>query len=215
MRAGFPRFGLPQFAGRLVDADSQWSITVVDDHDHRQVINADWLSTLPRTDQTSDFHCVTTWSTASLQWSGFRFSDVLKKLSSAGLHVKDASWLLTRSLDGFQARLPLSDAIADDVLLADHLDGEPLGVRHGAPLRLVAPRHYGYKSPKHLRELRLASSAADFESVMPLPFMEHPRARVDLEERGVLPGRLLRVLYRPLIKGTVRRFAISAAPQQH
>jgi hypothetical protein len=38
--------------------------------------------------------------------------------------------------------------------------------------------------------------------------MDHPRARVAQEERGRgLPGWLLRVVYRPLIPGTVKRFA--------
>jgi hypothetical protein len=38
--------------------------------------------------------------------------------------------------------------------------------------------------------------------------MDHPRARVALEERGrVFPGWLLRHLYRPLIGRTEKRFA--------
>jgi DMSO/TMAO reductase YedYZ molybdopterin-dependent catalytic subunit len=46
--------------------------------------------------------------------------------------------------------LLLSDLLAAEVLLADILDGLPLSMEHGAPLRLVAPAHYGYKSVKHL-----------------------------------------------------------------
>jgi hypothetical protein len=42
--------------------------------------------------------------------------------------------------------------------------------------------------------------------------MDHPRARVALEERGRgLPGWLLRYLYRPLIPGTVTWFARAMA----
>jgi hypothetical protein len=37
--------------------------------------------------------------------------------------------------------------------------------------------------------------------------MDHPRARVALEERGKgLPGWMFRVLYRPLVGPTVRNF---------
>ena len=44
----------------------------------------------------------------------------------------------------------LEDALADDVLLADRLDGAPLDAKHGAPVRLVAPAHYGFINVKHL-----------------------------------------------------------------
>ena len=37
-----------------------------------------------------------------------------------------------------------------DVLLANELNSQPLTVEHGAPLRLIAPKHYGYKSVKYL-----------------------------------------------------------------
>jgi hypothetical protein len=37
--------------------------------------------------------------------------------------------------------------------------------------------------------------------------MDHPRARVAMEERGrIFPGWVLRYLYRPLIGPTVKRF---------
>ena len=37
--------------------------------------------------------------------------------------------------------------------MADHLDGQLLPIEHGAPLRLIAPAHYGYKSVKHLHRI--------------------------------------------------------------
>jgi DMSO/TMAO reductase YedYZ molybdopterin-dependent catalytic subunit len=39
------------------------------------------------------------------------------------------------------------------LLLADRLNGAKLTPDHGAPPRLVAPMHYGYKSVKHLTVL--------------------------------------------------------------
>jgi hypothetical protein len=41
--------------------------------------------------------------------------------------------------DGFRTVYLLDDALSDDVLLADHLDGAPLDFDHGAPLRIVSP----------------------------------------------------------------------------
>jgi DMSO/TMAO reductase YedYZ molybdopterin-dependent catalytic subunit len=105
----------------------------------------------------------------------------------------------------------LSDLLAPDVLLADTLDGEPLSVEHGAPLRLIAPQHYAYKSVKHLARIEFKKADAEY-SVSAFRFMDHPRARVALEERGRgAPGWLLRYLYRPLVSGTVARFATAMA----
>ncbi len=92
------------------------------------------------------------------------------------------------------------------MLLADRLDGEPLPIEHGAPLRLVAPAHYGYKSVKHLDRIELWRSDASYRP-FGWRFMVHPRARVAYEERGRwVPGWLLRRLYRPLIRPTAARF---------
>jgi Oxidoreductase molybdopterin binding domain len=98
------------------------------------------------------------------------------------------------------------DLLAPDVLLADRLFGQPLSLEHGAPLRLVALGHYGYKSVKHLDRIEFRVSDAGYRPYG-LRFMVHPRARVAFEERGQwLPGWLLRVLYRPLIGPTVKHF---------
>jgi hypothetical protein len=57
-----------------------------------------------------------------------------------------ARLVVFRRLDGSRGSLPLEDLLAADVLLADAFDGPPLGVAHSAPVRLVAPGHYGYKN---------------------------------------------------------------------
>ncbi len=111
-----------------------------------------------------------------------------------------------RSWDRYRTILPLEDAVASDVLIADELDGSPLTMAHGAPLRLVAPAHYGYKNSKHLRAIEFHSDASLHRYRSPIDrFMDHPRARVAQEERGRgVPGWLLRFIYRPFINSSIR-----------
>jgi DMSO/TMAO reductase YedYZ molybdopterin-dependent catalytic subunit len=92
----------------------------------------------------------------------------------------------------------LEDLMADDVLLADTLNGEKLTIDHGAPLRLVAPAHYGYKNVKHIHMIEFWEDGSHFRFPLPYPnLMNHPRARVALEERvNYLPQRVVRSLYR-------------------
>lgn len=99
--------------------------------------------------------------------------------------------------------------MADDVLIADRLDGRPLDGDHGAPVRLVSPSQYGYHSAKHLCRIELQTtaprkrlgSATGLSGVFLHGLtLRHPRGRVWEEERHPhVPGRLLRHVYRPLI----------------
>lgn len=142
----------------------------------------------------ADFHCVTTWSVTGVTWTGVPLAEVLR---SNGLTVAPSPYLVAYAQDHRRATFVWEDALAPDVLLATELDGEPLGLRHGGPLRLVAPKHYGYKSIKHL--LRI-----DLSSVPPHALgKEHLRGRVALEERHPrYPSWLVRIPYRLLIPPT-------------
>jgi DMSO/TMAO reductase YedYZ molybdopterin-dependent catalytic subunit len=113
----------------------------------------------------------------------------------------EAGYVIVIGLDGMRAGLPLADALADDVLLADTMDGAPLLDQHGAPLRLVAPAHYGYKSIKHVCAIDFV--ATDFNQGF-TGFAQHARGRVAYEERGRWgPGWLLRYAYRLMIPAGV------------
>ncbi len=158
------------------------------------VLTGEDIEALKPTDHLADFHCVTTWSVKNLKWTGVPLREVF---ASLGITVAPAPYLIARGGDRRKAGFMWEDAVAEDVILATHLDGAPLDDRHGAPLRLVSPSQYGYKSVKHL-------IAIDFRNEMPrLLSKEHLRARVAHEERHPkLPGWALEMPYRMLIGPT-------------
>ena len=202
----FPRFGLTPFALRFPSLTEAVHLQIGGDVETPVDVGGA-LGHITRVDQCSDFHCVTTWTHTGLQWSGIRFSDFYSQVVvPLAAPAADATFVVLRGQDGARTSLPLEDLLAPDVLLADRLNGYPLPIAHGAPLRLVAPAHYGYKSVKHLSRIEFWRGSANYRP-MGLRFMVHPRARVALEERGQwVPGWLLRHLYRPLIRPTVGRF---------
>ncbi|HIG17927.1 MAG TPA: hypothetical protein EYQ31_11975 [Candidatus Handelsmanbacteria bacterium] len=53
----------------------------------------------------------------------------------------------------YNTNLSLEDATTEDVLLAYELQGQPLPLEHGGPLRLLVPQRYAWKSAKFLRRL--------------------------------------------------------------
>ena len=90
--------------------------------------------------------------------------------------------------------------LADDVLLADRLDGAPLCVTHGAPLRLVAPAHYACKSVRHLNAIEFWRDARNYRFPGPKLIFNPPRARVALEERGhTLPPMFFRRVWPKMV----------------
>lgn len=202
----FPRFGLLPFATRFPQQTEIARVNIAGDVGSTLDVVID-EALLSRVEQVSDFHCVTTWSHCGIRWSGFRFSEFYEKVALAQARASpDAQFVVFRSQDGGRTSMLLEDLLVDDVMLADRMNGEPLGIKHGAPLRLVAPQHYGYKSGKHLSRIDFLKSGASFRPTGP-KFMTHPRGRVALEERGQwFPGWLLRYAYRPFIKPTVEKF---------
>lgn len=166
----------------------------VDGAEVGELAGDDW-DRFDRVEQVSDFHCVTTWSHRDLRWAGVRFVDVLRDLVGADLQP----FLVAQGADRQSAIYMTEDVAQPDVLLATHLDGEPLTRRHGAPLRLVSPRQYGYKNVKHL-------VGVDFRSAEPASALgpkEHLRARVAHEERhATLPNWAVRKPYRLTIVPT-------------
>jgi DMSO/TMAO reductase YedYZ molybdopterin-dependent catalytic subunit len=86
------------------------------------------------------------------RWIGCRLDDLL---AEAGIQ-SDADQVMGVSLDGFTAGFPVETLDGRDALVAIGMNGEPLPVAHGFPVRLVVPGLYGYVSAvKWLRRIRL------------------------------------------------------------
>ena len=203
--AEFPRFGIAEFAKRPLK-NRNIRLEITGPFEHPIVLTATELATLSRVEHTADFHCAAGWSHRAPKWSGYRFRDVWEKLilpkAKPGSEMR---FVVLRCQDGYRTSLPLSDLLAPDVLIADRLNDQPLTVEHGAPIRLVAPAHYGYKSAKHLDRIELRADDAGYRPLMPR-LLDHPRARVALEERGqFIPGWVLRYAFRPFIKPLIRK----------
>ncbi|GIJ65304.1 hypothetical protein Voc01_002210 [Virgisporangium ochraceum] len=95
------------------------------------------------------------------RWLGVRISDLLAEADPE----PGADQVVSRSVDGFTAGTP-TDVLRDgrDAMLAVGMNGEPLPIEHGFPVRMVVPGLYGYVSAtKWLAELEL-SSFGDFDA---------------------------------------------------
>ena len=97
----------------------------------------------------------------SARWLGVRLADLLAEVEPD----EDADQLVGRSADGWTCGTPTA-ACRDgrDALLAVGMNGKPLPVAHGFPVRMVVPGLYGYVSAtKWLVDLEL-SRFSDFDA---------------------------------------------------
>jgi DMSO/TMAO reductase YedYZ molybdopterin-dependent catalytic subunit len=108
-------------------------------------------------DQITRLVCVEGWS-AIAWWSGLRFDDLLQAYPP----VSEAKWALLESSvnldangnpDPYFVSIDLATAQHPQTLLATHLNGKPLPVEHGAPLRLLAPMKLGLKNIKAITRI--------------------------------------------------------------
>ncbi|MEV4266857.1 molybdopterin-dependent oxidoreductase [Kribbella sp. NPDC049584] len=76
-------------------------------------------------------------------WSGVVLKDLLEEAGPS----KDADAIQSTSKDGFTAGTPLPTLLDDrQAMLAFAMNGQPLPVEHGFPVRIVVPGLYGYVS---------------------------------------------------------------------
>ncbi len=80
-----------------------------------------------------------------VRWAGIRGT----ALSELVRPLPDARYVTFSSLEEpYTDQLTIDQFHLPDVLLATGMDDAPLSRSHGAPMRLVVPRMYGYKSVK-------------------------------------------------------------------
>jgi DMSO/TMAO reductase YedYZ molybdopterin-dependent catalytic subunit len=130
-----------------------WDFSVFGEVEDELQLSWDELMALPQKDVTADIHCVTRWSKLDTAWRGVPARELLERArpKPAATHV------MAYSDGGYTTNLPLQVLYEDDVLLAHTYDGKPLEADHGAPLRLLVPKRYFWKSAKFLRKLELMS----------------------------------------------------------
>lgn len=99
---------------------------------------------LPMVKVYSDIHCVTGWSKLNNTWEGVSSREIAK----LAVVLPEARFVIVYGENGFTTNLTISDFMEPDVLFAVKYDNEPLSTEHGAPVRLVVPRLYFWKSAK-------------------------------------------------------------------
>lgn len=131
--------------------ESAWSLSIWGQVEQPYTVTWDELRAMEPVTLTTDIHCVTRWSKLDTTWTGVRVRDLLAQaqVKPTGTHV------MAHCDGGYTTNIALEVLMDDDVLVAYRYEGEPLEPDHGAPVRLVVPKRYFWKSAKFLRQLEV------------------------------------------------------------
>ncbi len=113
------------------------------------------LRLLPRTDSSAQFYCIEGWSDP-ISYAGVRFSDFLKHIQVSpsdfryvGLETPDREYYVS---------IDMESMLHPQTLLAYEMNGKPLDLPNGSPLRLIIPVKYGIKSLKRIGRITLSNT---------------------------------------------------------
>jgi methionine sulfoxide reductase catalytic subunit len=101
------------------------------------------LRAFPKVEQSSRMKCVQCWS-ARATWAGFRSQSLLDLAKPTA----KAKAVRIDCADKWYEYFTLEELLNPRVLFVTEMAGKPLTDKHGAPLRLIDPSKYGYKSAK-------------------------------------------------------------------
>ena len=136
-----------------VPAD-QWVVKVDGLVDTPLTIDRSTWDGLQRAKETVDFHCVEGWAVDDVRWGGVAPSVLFEQ---AGVKP-EARYAVVHAYGGeYLSSLPLDLMRESQTMLADQLNGAPLPLKHGGPLRLVVPKQLGYKNVKWVERIELST----------------------------------------------------------
>jgi len=144
-----------------------WRLEVIgNDQDpkaRRLSLSIEDIKKLPRTESSAEFRCIEGWS-EPVAYAGVRFSDFLRLLGMGAKHGAPTfagpqaaelfPYVALETPDGkYYVSLDMESMLHPQTILAYEMNGKPLGVESGAPLRLIVPVKYGIKSLKRVGKI--------------------------------------------------------------
>ncbi len=145
---------------------SRWSLHVEGSAGRALQMSLGEIKALPRVEMVTELKCIEGWSEV-VHWAGARFADFVAQcplatrsgkrpnLERSANDLVEYVRLLTPG-EGYYVGLDMPSALHPQTLLCYEMNGEPLSLAHGAPLRLVTPVKYGIKNIKRIGTIRFS-----------------------------------------------------------
>jgi sulfite oxidase len=170
---------------------SEWSLKIDGKVDRPLTLTMDDLKKLPKVELVGVLECAgngrrfyeprmagTQWAFGSVgngRWTGVRLRDVLQRAGiqdSAKEILCDGADAPLGTMPDFQRTITIAKALNPDTLLAYEMNGRPLPMEHGFPVRLIAPGWAGASWVKWLQHIEVLDH--EFEGFWMKSAYRHP-----------------------------------------
>lgn len=150
----FPTVGENKPTDEALDL-ARWRLHVTGLVERPLVLTYDEVMHFPQRERIVDPHCVTGWSQRGMRFTGFPLALLLRqaRVKSSARFVRFEAYSPRRH----DTSLPLPLVISD-TWLVHAVNGHPLTVNHGFPLRTITPACYLYKSLKWVHVIELLAN---------------------------------------------------------
>ncbi len=147
-----PRVRVNGDAGLMNISDTAgWKLHLVKMPGDTLLISLDDIRSLPKTEIIFDFKCIEGWSQVT-HWGGVRFSDFVNRYGLTKQSKMNYAGLVTP--DGkYYVGIDMASMMHPQTLLCYEMNGKPLPLNQGYPLRLIIPVKYGVKHLKRIGTL--------------------------------------------------------------
>ena len=162
--------GTDEYNGHVAQNFASWRLNISGLVDKPLSLSLAELRRLPRRTQITRHDCVEGWSAIGM-WTGVPLG-LLLKAASLKINARYAVLRCADNLTGEPAKggeqspgqyyesIDLRDAFHPQTIMAYAMNGKPLDVAHGAPLRLRVERQLGYKQAKYVQSIEITDSFA-------------------------------------------------------
>ncbi len=173
-----------------------WKIEITGECNNPMTLDLDDLFKFEHEDRLYHFRCVERWA-MNVPWTGFPLSKLIKKADpkSSAKFARFVSANRRDQMPGlknspsypwpYSESLRMEEAMNELAMVVTGVYGKPLLKQHGAPIRIVVPWKYGYKSPKSIVRIEfLSKQPKNFWQIQPHeygflsnvnPNIPHPR----------------------------------------
>ncbi|QZD89432.1 molybdopterin-binding protein [Qipengyuania aurantiaca] len=149
------------YPAQAAEGFANWRLEVRGLVENPMSLSLDNIRRLPQRTQVTRHDCVEGWSAIG-EWTGPQLSLIL----DAAKLKPEAKFIVFRCADNLNGQdyyesVDLIDAYHPQTIVAHRLNGEPLPVKNGAPLRMRIERQLGYKHAKYLTAIEAVASLDD------------------------------------------------------
>lgn len=139
-------------AGLSGSADTAvWKLQLIRNPGDTLLLSLDELRTLPKTEIIFNFKCIEGWSQIT-HWGGVRFSDFVNKYRLSKQSKMKYAGLVTPDAE-YYVGIDMASMMHPQTILCYEMNGKPLPMNQGYPLRLIIPVKYGVKHLKRIGTL--------------------------------------------------------------